>query len=128
MIGTKLMDSSVWIAYFFNGHFSELLETQELFFLSVISLYEIKKKLQKEKIDPSKISRCLAYLKKKSFIVPLDEPLTDKAVEVAFHHNLAFADSVIYATSFSHGVTLYTLDNDFRNIPHVEILSVKKGI
>ncbi len=128
MIGTKLIDSSVWIAYFFNGDFSDLLESPELFFLSVVSLYKIKKKLKKEKIDSSKVIRCVNYLKKKSFIVPLDEPLTEKAVDIAFHHNLTFADSVIYATSFSHDVTLYTFDNDFRNLPYVSILSVKKGI
>jgi len=126
MIGTKLIDSSVWIAYFFKGEFAELIETQEIFFLSVVSLYEIKKRLTKEKIEPAKISHCIHFLKKKSFIVPLNETLTEQAVDMTFHHNLAFADSIIYATSFSHGVTLYTLDNDFRNLPYVTILSGKK--
>jgi len=51
---------------------------------------------------------------KKSLIVPLSESLTEQAVDMTFHHNLAFADSVIYASSFSHGVTLYTLNNYFR--------------
>jgi len=64
MIGTKFIDSSVWIAYFFNGDFSDLIETPEIFFLSVVSLYEIQKKLRKEKIDSSKMSTCVAYLKK----------------------------------------------------------------
>ena len=46
----KLIDSSVWIAYFLTSSFKELLEGDEMFFLSVLSLFEVKGILIKKNV------------------------------------------------------------------------------
>ena len=50
MTDSKLIDSSIWLEYLFNGKNKEILEKDEVLLLSVISLFEIEKKLHKEKI------------------------------------------------------------------------------
>ena len=54
MTDSKFIDSSVWLAYFFEGEHISLLESEEILFVSVLSLFEIKKKLL-EKKNPGNI-------------------------------------------------------------------------
>lgn len=119
---SKLIDSSVWLAYLFNGTYSSIIESDEMLLLSVLSLFEIKKKLAKSKIDSNKISRSIEFIKKRSLIVPVNDEIAETAVEVALDNNLAIIDSLIYATSILNDSTLMTLDNDFRGLKSVIVL------
>ena len=51
MTGSRLLDSSVWLAYLFNGAYSDVIDSEEVHLLSSLSLFEIKKKLIKSKIE-----------------------------------------------------------------------------
>jgi PIN domain nuclease of toxin-antitoxin system len=44
---SKLLDSSVWLGYFLYGEFSEIIEKDDFLYLSVLSLFEVQKKLHK---------------------------------------------------------------------------------
>ena len=119
---SKLIDSSVWLAYLFNGVHRNIIESDEVPLLSVLSLFEIKKKLVKSKIDSNKISRSMEFIRKKSLVVPVSEEITETAVDIALSNNLSLVDSLIYTTAISNNSTLITLDNDFRGLKNTIVL------
>lgn len=123
MTDSKLLDSSVWLDYFCNASHKELIETEgDIFLLSVLSLYEIEKKLRKEKIENYKILKSMDFIKKKSLLMPVTKEIAEKAASLALQHNLPAVDSLIYTTALLNNALLITLDNDFRDLPQVMIL------
>jgi predicted nucleic acid-binding protein len=122
MTVSKLLDSSVWLTYFFNGSYTEIIEKQELFLLSSLSIFEIKRRMQKKKIPPAKIKKAMKYIRGKSLVVVVEPPIANKAAEVAKKHGLATVDAMIYASALSEKATVYTLDNDFRCLDHAKVL------
>lgn len=123
MTDSKLIDSSVWIAYLCDGTYKETIEAEEeIVLLSVLSLYEIEKKLRKEKIEDNKILRSMEFIKKKSLLMPVTKEIAEKAVSLALQYNLPAVDCLIYTTALLNNAFLITLDNDFRGLPNVMIL------
>ena len=122
MKDSKLIDSSVWIAYFFNGRYSEVIDSDEIILLSCLSLFEIKKKLAKSKVDNSKITKSIDFIKKRSLIIPVNIDIAEKAVDFSLESDLSIIDSLIYATSILNESTLITLDNDFRGLKNAIVL------
>ena len=51
MTDFKFLDSSIWISYFFDGLYKEIIDGDNALLVSSLSLFEIKKKLIKEKIS-----------------------------------------------------------------------------
>jgi len=121
-IDSKLIDSSVWLAYLFNNSYPDIIESNEMLLLSVLSLFEIKKKLAKSKIETGKIIKSMEFIKKRSLIIPVSEEICEKAVSLSLEEDLSIVDSVIYATSILNESTLLTLDNDFRGLDNVDLL------
>lgn len=119
---SKLIDSSLWLAYLFNSSYSDLIDSDEILLLSVLSLFEIKRKLAKSKVDSSKIARSMEFIKKRSLIIPVSEEIAEKAVDFSLENNLSIVDSLIYATAMLNDSVLLTLDNDFRNLKNVVLM------
>ena len=127
MKDSKLIDSSVWLEYFYNKTYSEIINRDnELLLLSVLSLFEIKKKLEKDKLSSSNIKKCMDFVKKRSLIINLTKEIAEKAVEISLKYSLASIDSFIYTTAILNNAKVITMDNDFRNIENVEILAPTK--
>ena len=122
MTDSKLIDSSVWIAYITKKVYSEIIDSEDTLFLSVLSLFEIKKKLIKDKIPNVEIENNIKFVKEKSILIPVTTEITEKAVEISSEKEIPIIDSLIYATSLIHDAVLITLDNDFRNLKNVIIL------
>ena len=125
MTDSKLIDSSVWLAYLFNGQFAEFLDSGEILLLSSLSLFEIKKKLMKGNLGNVKIDNSIDFVKKRSLIVPLDAEIAEKAVELSIESDMPAIDSLIYATSLVKNAVLVTLDNDFRGLQKVLLMHRK---
>ena len=119
---SKLIDSSVWLAYLFNGVYSDIIESDEMLLLSVMSLFEIHRKLAKIKIDSNKISRSMEFIKKRSLVIEVSTEISEKAVDFSLEFKLSTIDSIIYATSILSDATLVTLDNDFKGLKSVVVL------
>ena len=124
MKDSKLIDSSVWLAYLFNGKCTEVIDSEEILLLSTLSLFEIKKKLAKSKVESSKIIKSMEFIKKRSLVVPVSSEIAEKAVDFSLENGLPIIDSLIYATSILNNTTLITLDNDFRGLKNVVILGI----
>ena len=122
MKDSKLIDPSVWPGYLFNGRFTEVIDSDEIIFLSALSLFEIKKKLMKSRVETAKITKSMEFIKKRSLIIPVSGDIAKKAVELSLEKGLPIIDSVIYTTSVLNNAYLITLDNDFRGLKNAIVL------
>jgi len=123
MTDSKLIDSSLWLAYLFNGNNKKIIESDQILLLSVISLFEIERKLHKEKVLVVQIRKSMDFIKSRSLVIPVTADIAEKAVLLSLKYHLAAVDSLIYATALTQLATLVTLDNDFRGLQYVEIPS-----
>ena len=122
MKDSKLIDSSVWLDYLHNAAYSEVIDSEEIIFLSVLSIFEIKKKLIGEKNSTQKISESMKFIKSRSIILPINEEIVEKAVEISTQNKLPAIDSLIYATAIVNKLMVITLDNDFRGLDNTIVL------
>jgi PIN domain nuclease of toxin-antitoxin system len=85
-------------------------------------LFEIKRKLLREKYEQKKIENTLRFIKERSIILEIDAELLEKAADVSVQHKLPAIDSMIYTLAQQQNTILITGDNDFRNCPNVKII------
>ena len=123
MTGSRLVDSSVWLEYLLKGYFRDLIESNDIFFLSAVSLFEIKKKLTKSSLPLEVTMKSINFIKRKSLVISIDSELAEYAAEISVQHQLGAVDSLIYACTLRQNATLVTLDNDFRSLNSVIILA-----
>ena len=118
------LDSSAWLSYFFaeNEELKSIIDSDSVLFTSVISLFEIKRKLIKEKIDINKIHSILSYIKEKSIIVRIEQDVCEKAAEISVKDKLHATDSLIYTASLVNNCIFVTGDQDFKNMKDVIII------
>lgn len=123
MTDSELFDSTIWLDYLIKGSFKEKIEQEEIFALSSLSLFEIKRKLLKNKeLKKKGIEEKMSFIKSKSIIINIDEKIAEKASEIAEEKDLGAADALIYTTAILNNATLFTLDNDFRGFDKVKML------
>lgn len=123
MTESELLDSTVWLDYLIKGSFKEKIEREQVFALSVLSLFEIKRKLLRNKeLRLKDLEEDISFIKSKSIIIGIDEKIAEKAAGIAEENNLGAADAIIYATALLNNSILLTLDNDFRGLDKVNIL------
>ena len=128
MKDSELFDSTIWLDYLFKGSFKEKIEEEKVFDLSSFSLFEIKRRLIKIKeIKKKEVEEKISFIKSKSIIINLDEKIAERASEIAEEKNLGAADAIIYTTAVLNNCTLLTLDNDFRNLPNVQIFNCQNS-
>ena len=122
MADSKLIDSSIWIKYLFEGSCKEIIETDKQNYISLLSLFEIKQKLLKKEVKKEEVRIHLNFIKQKNTVLELTENIAEKAAEISVENKIPAMDSLIYTTALMNNLKLLTLDNDFRNLPNVEIL------
>ena len=122
MINSKLLDSSIWISFIIDNKNSEIIESDQLLLLSSLSIFEIKRKLIKDKVKNGDIERIIAFIKKRSSIINVDEKIAEKAAEISSEKSLPAIDVLIYSTALSNNLELITLDNDFRSLPNANVI------
>ncbi|MDP3881992.1 MAG: PIN domain-containing protein [Nanoarchaeota archaeon] len=122
MIGYKLLDSSIWVDYFVNGRFKDIIDSDGKSLLATISLIEIRKKLRKLKIPETEIKDKMSFLKMHSLLVNLDEKVADKASQLVTEKEMLVADSIVYASALLSNAELLTVDNDFRGLQGAQVL------
>lgn len=119
-----VVDSSGWTEFFIDGSkasaFARFLKEPERVVTPVIVVYEVYKKIKRERGEP--LARlCVAQIEKAE-IVPLSRDLALMAADLSLEHSLPMADALVLATARMHGVPLVTSDKDFQEIPGVQVL------
>jgi predicted nucleic acid-binding protein len=117
----NLVDTSGWVEFFFGGanaaYFVSPIERVEELLIPTICLYEVFKKVN-QVADEARALQAIAQMKQGRVVV-LDEPVALKAALISLKHKLPMADSFIYATAQVFGATLWTQDDHFKGLPHV---------
>jgi predicted nucleic acid-binding protein len=117
----KFIDSSIWIEYFFNNNYNEIIEVDALM-TSVLSLFEVKRKLIKEKANSLEISKSIEFIKKRSIIIPVNLEIAEMSASLSEEKNIPAMDSLIYSSALAKNAILITQDNDFRGLKNVRVL------
>ena len=117
MKSLNVVDSSAWLEYFADTEraalFSEVIEDVDHLLVPVITLYEVFKKVLRERGESEALQ--VAAAMQSGRLVGLDG---SPALEAA-RHALPLADSLIYATTLRYQATLWTQDEHFNHLPHV---------
>ncbi|MEK6862229.1 MAG: PIN domain-containing protein [Nanoarchaeota archaeon] len=124
MTDSRFLDSSAWLSYFYakNNEIRPLVESNTLLLTSSISIFEIKSRLIKDKIEHIKLQKSMDLIKSRSLIIDIDFEIADNAVELSIKNKLHTADALIYSSALKNNDILITLDNDFRGLNSVIII------
>jgi len=120
----NIVDSSGWIEYFVNAKnaefFAPAIENENELIVSTINIYEVYKKILKER---DKESALLAIsLMSKGKIIEVSILISIEAAKLNHYKNIPMADSIIYATGILNNATIWTQDYDFINLPNVKFI------
>lgn len=117
MSAANVVDSSGWLEYFTDSEraplFAPAIEDVENLFVPVISIYEVFKKVLRERGEDEALQ--IASVRQNGQLINLDCAL---ALEAA-RHSLPLADSIIYAAAMRCDATLWTQDEHFKDLPNV---------
>ena len=127
----NLVDTSAWIEYFFEGpnarYFAIPIEATDTLVVSVISLYEVFKKVNLVSSE-ARALQAVAQMKQ-GRVEDVTESISFSAALISIRHKLAMADSLILATAQQCKAILWTQDDDFRGLIDVNYkpaLTLKK--
>lgn len=124
----NLVDSSGWLEYFSGSDraeiFAEAIEDIDNLIVPTISLYEVFKKVYKERGEDSAI-KVIAHMQVAK-IIELDSRISLFAAKISLEKSIPMADSIIYSTAHLHGAVLWTQDNDFRGLSGIKFFEKKK--
>ncbi|MBM9548698.1 type II toxin-antitoxin system VapC family toxin [Leptospira sp. 201903074] len=123
----NVVDSSGWLEYFTGtsrAHlFAEPIEKTEILIVPSLSLFEIFKKVYKERGEDLAL-KMVAHMQLGT-VVNLDSRISIYAAKISAEKSIPMADSIIYATAQLNKATLWTQDNDFRGLPGVNFFEKK---
>jgi len=114
----NVVDSSGWMEYIASSelasHFEPAILDVENLVVPVITIYEVFKKILRERGENGALQ--VASFMMNGQVVDLGASL---ALESA-RHRLPLADSIIYGTTLRFEATLWTQDEHFKDLPHVQ--------
>ena len=117
----NVVDSSGWLAYFTNGPkapvYAPAIEDTERLLVSTISLYEVYKKVLRERGEDTALF--VTDVMRKGRLVKVNDEIALVGARLSVQHRLAMADSLILATARVHQATLWTQDADFQGLDKV---------
>lgn len=118
MTSRNIVDSSGWLEYAADSDradlFAPAIEDTRNLIVSVISIYEVYKKVLRERGEKAALQATADM--RSARVIDMDISL---ALE-AGRYQLPLADSVIYATALRCDATLWTQDRDFESYPDVK--------
>ena len=120
-----LIDSSAWLSYFLaeNDLSKKFIEDgNHLLMTSVLSIFEIKRKMLIKNAKESKIEEFLKFIKTRSLLIELNEKICNSAADLSFKHNLHTVDSLIYCSAVLNNATLISGDKHFEGLENAFIL------
>ena len=122
---TKVIDSSCWIEVFANGSLAKKcqkeINTSKSIVVPSLVIYEVYRKIKLSISDESGLS-ATSYISQFE-VHPLTREIALLAADLSLQYKLGTADSLILAHAHEANAELVTLDNDFRGLPGVQVLS-----
>ena len=110
--------------YFADGKnsdfFSKAIEDTTNLIVSAINIYEVFKKILRER-DENSALQAIALMQQATF-KDVDVTISILAAKLSHEYKIPMADSLILATAKLHKATLWTQDSDFKDIPEVQYI------
>jgi toxin FitB len=120
----KLLDSSIWIEIFRSGPLHRACERElksaKQVVVPTLVLFEVYKKIALRASEDQALS-ALALITQHQ-IVDLSQEVALTAADLAIHHKMGMADSIVLAHAHTAQATLVTLNNDFASVDGVRVL------
>ena len=120
----NLVDSSGWLEYFSIGtnadFFVPVIEDTESLIVSAINLYEVFKKVLKEKDKNSALEA--VGIMQQAKVIDVNNSIAVNAAKISYEHRLPMADSIIYATALQNEAIVWTQDEDFKDLGGVKYI------
>jgi predicted nucleic acid-binding protein len=117
----NVVDSSAWLEYFADGpnagFFAKPIEQIHTLIVPTLCLFEVFKRVTQQRSESDAL-RAVAVMHQAT-VVDLDATLAVKAARISIEHRIPMADSVILATARAYDATLWTQDDDFKNLTKV---------
>jgi toxin FitB len=118
----NLVDSSGWLEYFADGpnasSFEKPLADPTTILVPTICLYEVFKIVLRERGEAAAFQA--AALMSQGHMIDLTPEIAIQAAKTSLDEELPMADSIILATGRTHGATVWTQDEDFKDLPGVK--------
>lgn len=123
----NLVDSSGWLEYLSDSknadNFAEAIENTEELIVSTINIYEIYKKLLKQKDE--NIALQIVGLMHQAKVVDVTPAIAMQAAKLSVSKNIPMADSIIYTTALNYDAIVWTQDIDFKGLGSVKYFKKK---
>jgi len=123
----NLVDTSGWLEYLADTknakNFADAIENTEELIVSSINVYEIYKKVLKEKDENTAIQ--IIGLMKQSKVIDVTSSIAIQAAKLSYEENIPMADSIIYITAKENDAILWTQDADLKSLEGVKYFSKK---
>jgi len=118
----NVVDSSYWLEFAEDspagGRVAPIIADTKHLLVPTIVLYEVFKKLltMRGAVFANEFVQGMLN----AHVIPLDTSLNLEAVNVSRTHKLPMADSIIYATTVRYDAVLWTTNQHFDGLPHVQ--------
>jgi predicted nucleic acid-binding protein len=123
----NVVDSSGWLEYFADepnaNFFAPAIEATAELVVPSVSLYEVFKRVHQQKGEDDALRAVTIMMQ--GAVVDLDASLALSAAKVSTELKLPMADSIMLATARAFGATLWTQDEDFKDIADVQYILKK---
>ena len=118
----NVVDSSGWLEYFADGEnadfFARAIENIEELIVPAISIYEVFKRVYQQRGEGDALQA--VAMMEQGKVVELDTRLALSAAKTSLDLKIPMADSIILATARLYEATLWTQDEDFKEVAGVE--------
>lgn len=118
----NLVDSSGWLEYFSDGpsaaSFGKALMDSENLIVPTICLYEVFKVVLRERGEDEALQAIA--LMRQGKVVDLTYEIAIQVAKISLEHKIPMADSIILTTARIHKATIWTMDEDFKDLPAVK--------
>jgi len=116
-----IVDSSGWLEFFAGGKNSAAFEPPLLapasLIVPAVTIYEVFKVLFREAGEEAALQGVAAM--QQGHVAELTPPRALAAATISRRHGLPMADSMIMAAADEFGATIWTQDDDFKDLPGV---------
>jgi len=123
----NVVDSSGWLEYFAGGknasRFAAPLKDLDSLVVPAVSIYEVFKVLIREAGEEAALQAASAM--QRGHVVDLTPQRSMSAATLSLQHSLPMADSIILAATREHEATLWTQDEDFKELDKVKYFPKK---
>jgi predicted nucleic acid-binding protein len=120
-----LLDSSAWIEYFIGNKnaapYQEIFKNPEQILVPTVVLFEVFRIINRKRNETLAVA--ITDQMKRGKVIELSHHLAIWGAKLSKKHKLGAMDSLILASTYATGATLFTFDQDFEGIESVEYIA-----